>query len=180
MPGMVGLINEGDAGSDTSVVAVLPIKGGWMESPFMFFGRRGEGDVIGRPKLEVSETVRVFMEDMGGRAPKDVAGKEDRGIRLTGESGEEEGEGSDNGEESLVDRVVVGDDSADSDAWVEVLSWCLCVGSEGIIGRMWWTGLASGFPVASISINLGSTSVTVSWPAMVSASRSKTDMKEGI
>lgn len=106
-----------------------------MDRPFMFFGRRGEGDVIGRPKLEVSAAERVFIEEIGGRAPKEVAGKDDRGIRLTGESGEDEGEGSDNGEESLVDRVVVGDDSADSDAWVEVLSWCLCVGSEGIVGR---------------------------------------------
>lgn len=33
---------------------------------------------------------------------------------------------------------------------------------------------------ASIPTKLGSTSVTVSWSAMVSASRSKTDMNGGI
>lgn len=45
-----------------------------------------------------------------------------KGIKLTGESGEEDGEGSERGEESLVDRVVVGEESADSDMDVEVLS----------------------------------------------------------
>jgi hypothetical protein len=49
---------------------------------------------------------------------------------LTGESGEEEGDGSERGEESVVDSVVVGEESADSDACVEVLSWCRCDGSE--------------------------------------------------
>jgi hypothetical protein len=53
------------------------------------------------------------------------------GTKLTGESGEDEGEGSDKGEESVVDRVVVGEESADSDIWVEVLSLCLCDGSVG-------------------------------------------------
>lgn len=178
--GIVGLMKEGDAGSDTSVAAVLLMNGGWMDKPFMFLGRRGEGDVMGRPKLEISVAPIVFNEESGARPPKDVAGKELRGIKLTGESGEDEGDGSDKGDESLVDSVVVGEDSADSDAWVEVLSWCLCIGSDGMVGRRCWTGLVKGFPAASISINLGSTRVTVSWAAMVSASRSKTDMKEGI
>lgn len=50
-----------------------------------------------------------------------------RGIRLSdmgnsvGEVGEE-GDGSDSGEESVVEKVVVGEESADSEAWVEVLS----------------------------------------------------------
>jgi hypothetical protein len=35
-------------------------------------------------------------------------------MRLTGESGDEDGEGSDRGDESVVDIVVVGDESADS------------------------------------------------------------------
>lgn len=82
----------------------------------MFLGRRGEGDVIGRPKLVVSAADMVFIEDNGPRPPKDVAGKEFRGIKLTGESGDDEGDGSDSGEQSLVESVVVGEDSADSDA----------------------------------------------------------------
>jgi len=42
-----------------------------------------------------------------------------------GESGDEDGDGSERGEESVVERVVVGDESVDSDICVEVLSWCL-------------------------------------------------------
>lgn len=52
----------------------------------------------------------------------DVPGKLFKGMRLIGESGEEEGDGSDRGDESVVDSVVVGDESADSDACVDVLS----------------------------------------------------------
>ena len=47
--------------------------------------------------------------------------KEDNGTRVTGDSGEELGEGSDNEDESMVDIVVVGDESVDSDV-VDVLS----------------------------------------------------------
>ena len=53
------------------------------------------------------------------------------GTRLTGESGDDDGEGSERGEESVVDKVVVGEESADSDIWVELLSLCLWDGSEG-------------------------------------------------
>jgi hypothetical protein len=59
------------------------------------------------------------------RVPKLVAGKLLSGIRFMGESGEEEGDASDRGEESVVDSVVVGDESADSEVCVDVLSWCL-------------------------------------------------------
>jgi hypothetical protein len=59
------------------------------------------------------------------RVPKLVAGKLLSGIRFMGESGEEEGEASDRGEESVVDSVVVGEESADSEVCVDVLSWCL-------------------------------------------------------
>lgn len=57
--------------------------------------------------------------------PKLVAGKLLSGIRFMGESGEEEGEASDRGEESVVDSVVVGEESADSEVCVKVLPWCL-------------------------------------------------------
>lgn len=49
--------------------------------------------------------------------------KEDSGISVTGDSGDELGEGSDMEEESTVEMVVVGEESVDSDV-VDVLSWC--------------------------------------------------------
>ena len=114
-------MNEGDAGSDTSdAVEVEAPNGGWIESPFMFRGLLGDGEVIGRSVCGGGlEMVRAASD---GKPPNVVAGKDDRGIRFMGESGEEEGDGSDSGDESDVDGVVVGDESADSDAWVEVLS----------------------------------------------------------
>lgn len=80
------------------------------------FLRLGAGDVIGRIKRGIcSETVRLSM---GGRAPKVVPGNALRGTKLTGESGDEEGEGSESDEESVHDIVVVGDESADSVEWL--------------------------------------------------------------
>lgn len=90
-----------------------------MERPFMFL-LLGAGDVIGRIKRGAcSETVRLAME---GKAPNVVPGKAFRGTRLTGESGEEDGEGSESDEESVHETVVVGDESADSEVWLELLS----------------------------------------------------------
>jgi hypothetical protein len=179
---MVGLIKTGEAGSDMIVLAVVgrPLErlGGWMDSPFMFFGRRGAGEVMGLPvgaRVDCSGNVRPPT----ARLPKDVAGKEESGTRLTGESGEDEGDGSERGDESVVESVVVGEDSADSEACVEVLSWCLwCMGSEGMVAAR-RRGAAACLP-ASISRYFGSRTVTVSLSAMVSASRSNTVMKDGI
>lgn len=98
-----------------------------MDSPFMFRARRGEGDVIGRCRRPGSATLRavvLLLEPFRG-IPNDVTGKLFRGMRFTGESGEDDGEGSERGDESVVDNVVVGDESADSEAWVELPSWCL-------------------------------------------------------
>lgn len=84
---------------------------------------------------------------------------------MTGESGEEEGDGSDSGEESVVDSVVVGEESADSDACVEVLSWCRCDGSVDMaVGRRPWCceGWGNAGALPSISTTLGLTTVTVS------------------
>lgn len=59
--------------------------------------------------------------------PKPVDVKEDSGNMVTGgDSGDELGDGSVRGEESAVDIVVVGEESVDSEARVEVLSRCLC------------------------------------------------------
>jgi hypothetical protein len=87
----------------------------------MFRGRLGEGEVMGLSRFKGSATLRVVIV----MPPKDVDGKDERGIRLMGESGEEDGDGSESGDESVVDMVVVGDESADSEACVDVLSWCL-------------------------------------------------------
>lgn len=65
-----------------------------------------------------------------GKPPKLVAGNELRGIKFTGESGEDDGDGSDNEDVSVV-KVVVGEDSADSKLCVDVLSLCRCEGSVG-------------------------------------------------
>lgn len=45
MAGILGLIKDGEEGSDTSV---LLNDTGWIDRPFMFRGFRGEGEVIGR------------------------------------------------------------------------------------------------------------------------------------
>jgi len=93
-----------------------------MERPFMFLGRRGAGDVMGRPEFG-SDKLRLARPD---NPPKVAVGANVcRGSRFTGESGEEEGDGSERSEESVQDTVVVGEDSADSVVCVDVLSWCL-------------------------------------------------------
>lgn len=117
--GILGLINEGEAGSDSSeTVLVVAANGGWIERPFMFRARRGEGEVIGRcRRIGSGATPSDSVLTMGllGNMLKVVEGKLFSGIRLIGESGDEEGDGSDKGEESVVERVVVGDESADSE-----------------------------------------------------------------
>jgi hypothetical protein len=49
--------------------------------------------------------------------------KEDSGTRVTGDSGDELGDGSERDDESTVDIVVVGEESVESEICVEVLSW---------------------------------------------------------
>lgn len=108
--GIVGLMKTGEQGSDINDVESEP-NGGCIERPFMFLGRRGAGDVIGRSGLD-SETERPAIPD---KPPKGIGANVERGIRLTtGESGDEDGEGSERSDESVHDTVVVGDDSADS------------------------------------------------------------------
>lgn len=90
----------------------------------------GEGEVMGRWKCVLivggcSLTVRVSIVG-NNKPPKEVPGKLLSGIKFTGESGDEEGDGSDNEEVSVV-SVVVGDESAEF--CVDVLSWCRCSAS---------------------------------------------------
>jgi hypothetical protein len=54
------LINEGEEGSDSNwVVVAEAAAGGWIERPFIFRGRLGEGDVIGRSNEPISEDPKV-------------------------------------------------------------------------------------------------------------------------
>jgi hypothetical protein len=71
-----------------------------------------------------SDIVRSSNEWMPKR-PDAIDENDDSGKIVTGDSGEELGDGSVNAEESAVDIVVVGDESVDSDACVDVLSRCL-------------------------------------------------------
>lgn len=121
-----GLMKEGDAGdegSDGWNASVLELR--LRARLFGFLGFRGWGEVIGRPALSgltgsLSITLRAWKESI----PKLVPGNEDSGRRVMGDSGDELGEGSDNEALSTVEIVVVGEDSVESDACVELLRWC--------------------------------------------------------
>jgi hypothetical protein len=58
--------------------------------------------------------------------PNEVAENEESGTIVTGDSGEDDGEGSVNEDESAVEMVVVGEESVDSEVCVDVESRCLC------------------------------------------------------
>jgi hypothetical protein len=111
-----GLINDGDEGSDEFRDSTLELR--LSARLFGFLGFRGEGDVIGRSSLSgnrigvVSTTFRFGNESIPNVDPE----KEERGTRVTGDSGDELGDGSDSEDESTVDIVVVGDESVESDA----------------------------------------------------------------
>lgn len=83
-------------------------------------GRSKESRIIG-----LSDMVRSSRECI----PKPFDENEERGRMMTGDSGDELGDGSVRAEESTVDIVVVGDESVDSEACVDVLSRCLCCNS---------------------------------------------------
>jgi hypothetical protein len=154
MGAIVGLMNEGEEGSGSSDEE-RELIGGWMESPFMFLSRLGPGEVLGRSWFG-SETVRQAMPD---KPPKDAGAKLGRFAILTGESGDEDGEGSERSDESVMDTVVVGDESADSVICVDVLSLCLWADSEGNAPGL-TPGCESPGSFASSMTSLGSTIVT--------------------
>lgn len=175
IPGMTGLMKTGEDGSEVTGFA-REVKGGVIDNPFIFFARLGAGDVMGLSLVCVSATL---SESKAGNAPNEVVVREDNGRRFTGESGDEEGDGSDREDESVQDTVVVGEDSTDSEVCVDVLSWCLCEGSDGsVFGRNWCTECIASLG-ASTPIKLGSTTVGPFCPSIAMSLRSKTDMKEG-
>jgi hypothetical protein len=65
-----------------------------------------------------SATLRLLKASM---PPKDEPEKEESGRRVMGDSGDELGEGSEREDESTVEMVVVGEESVESDACVDVL-----------------------------------------------------------
>jgi hypothetical protein len=104
----------------------------------MFLGFLGPGEVIGLSKPLVFMLRSICSPFIVvGSSPKVLDGNEFRGIKLTGESGEDAGEGSDSDEVSVVN---VGEESADSELCVEVLSWCRCAGSDCRGRRCWLAG----------------------------------------
>lgn len=124
-----GFINDGDEGSDDWNESTLEFK--FKARLFRFFVFLGPGDVIGRSSLSVNRdgVVSIIFRFWKESSPKVDPENDDNGTRVTGDSGEELGEGSDNEEESTVDIVVVGDESVESEVCVEVLSrcWWMCI-----------------------------------------------------
>jgi hypothetical protein len=117
----------GDAGAETWTSGSS--EPSFSARPFALRGFRGEGEVMGRSK----ESRRMGLSDMVRSSrewiPKPLEEKEERGRMMTGDSGEELGDGSVSADESAVDIVVVGEESVDSEACVDVLSRCLCCSS---------------------------------------------------
>jgi hypothetical protein len=94
-------MKDGDAGSIRGMGAAADVpKAGCRERPFRFRGFLGEGEVIGLKTGFTSEGFDAMVN----------------GMRWTGESGDDDGDGSVSGDESVVEKVVVGDESADSEA----------------------------------------------------------------
>jgi hypothetical protein len=77
---------------------------------------------------------------------------------LTGESGDEDGDGSERSDESVIDTVVVGDESADSVVCVDVLSLCRWADSDKAPGLI--PGCESPCSFAPSMTSLWSTIVT--------------------
>lgn len=118
-PGILGLIKHGEEGSETKEL-FKAANGGCIDRPFMFLGFLGPGEVIGRSKLLIFVLRSIWRPSIFvGSSPKVVNGNEFKGMRFTGESGDDEGEGSDSEEVSV---VRVGEESADSEFCVDVLS----------------------------------------------------------
>lgn len=62
MAGILGLMKAGEQGSERTVWAVGEvIVGAWIDSPFMFRKRLGDGEVIGRSRVGASGTLRVVV-----------------------------------------------------------------------------------------------------------------------
>jgi hypothetical protein len=130
---------------------------------------------MGRSGLESD----IVKPDMLPRPPKDVAPNEDRGMRFIGESGDEDGEGSDSEEESVHEASVIGEDSADSVMCDEALLWPRDTSAPRCAVRNSECESVGSF-TASEPMNFASTNVTDSRSSRGPVPRSNTDMNEGI
>lgn len=77
-------MNDGEAGSDSNgTVLFVAANGGWMERPFMFRARRGEGEVMGRCRRIGSGAPRelVLIPGLFESMPNVVDGKLLSGMR---------------------------------------------------------------------------------------------------
>lgn len=121
---------ENIVGSGLRSLVVVVIDARFSANPLAFLGFRGDGDVMGRSNakgLRGSEGLPSdILRSSRNRTPNDVGVKDERGIIVIGDSGDEEGDGSVNADESAVEMVVVGDESVDSDVCVDVESRCWC------------------------------------------------------
>lgn len=110
---------------------------------FGFLNFLGEGEVIGRSLLSDGRTgfkPAIFMF-LNASRPNELPENDESGTSVMGDSGEEEGEGSESETESIVDMVVVGEESVESDVWVDVLSqcWCPCMSYTDMNEGIWFS-----------------------------------------
>ena len=114
-------MKDGDEGPEAWNPSILELR---LRARLLgFLGFLGCGEVIGRSSASdgrmgsISATCRFLKDSM----PNDDPENEESGRSVMGDSGEELGEGSEREEESMVEMVVVGEDSVESDACVDVL-----------------------------------------------------------
>lgn len=116
------MIKDGEGGSEAN----SSMLGRRFRARLLGFFFLGEGEVIGRSTVmggglvSISPIFRFWKESRPNEDPVN----EDNGTIVIGDSGDELGDGSDSEDESIVDTVVVGEESVESDACVEVLSRC--------------------------------------------------------
>jgi hypothetical protein len=183
--GLIKPSTEGEAGvdgpSDTS-----PLKEPRFNAkPFMFFGLRGDGEVMGRSRFSIcGGRSSILVSDIVSESKlcrlKFVAPNDDKGTMVMGDSGEDEGEGSVNEEESAVEIVVVGDESVDSEFCVEVESRCLCIWDDSG-GLLWSLPCRVPFVSPPSDASFAGLVTTIRSPRLSTLLESipYTDMKEG-
>jgi hypothetical protein len=73
--GILGLMKDGEAGSETMVVEMVDATtGGWIDNPFMFRGRLIPGDVIGLSSELPNSAAGVGAGGSARGPPNDVEG----------------------------------------------------------------------------------------------------------
>lgn len=121
-----GLMNDGDGedGADNWNASVLGVR--FNAKLLGFLALRGDGEVMGRSWFRGTRIVLLssMLRLWNLSKPNVEPPNDERGTSVTGDSGDELGEGSESEDESTVDIVVVGEESVESDVCVDVLSRC--------------------------------------------------------